>query len=143
MDEFTLLNARGKKEVLEWCMKEKLIASSYECPKCKEPMKLCERKSVALDGYEWRCRKKGVNAHDVCRSARKNLWFSHCKLSIYDILRLTKCWFGRCMNEFVVNEIKVNKTTVVDWYVFCREVCLNEIMNNSVKIGDVKCYCGN
>ncbi|GFV66642.1 hypothetical protein TNCV_2594631 [Trichonephila clavipes] len=39
-------------------MKEGLIASSYECPKCNEQMGLSEPKSVVLDGFEWRCRKK-------------------------------------------------------------------------------------
>ncbi|GFV06637.1 hypothetical protein TNCV_2949591 [Trichonephila clavipes] len=41
-------------------MKEGLIASSYECPKCNEQMGLNERKSVVLDGFEWRCRKKAT-----------------------------------------------------------------------------------
>ncbi|GFW97139.1 uncharacterized protein TNCV_631441 [Trichonephila clavipes] len=77
LEFFTLLNARGKKELIEWCMKEGLIASSYECPKCNEQMGLNERKSVVLDGFEWRCRIKGVNTHDVCRSIRKNSWFSN------------------------------------------------------------------
>ncbi|GFY09022.1 uncharacterized protein TNCV_4662131 [Trichonephila clavipes] len=58
LEFFTLLNARGKKELIEWCMKEGIIASSYECPKCNEQMGLNERKSVVLDGFEWRCRKK-------------------------------------------------------------------------------------
>ncbi|GFY28290.1 uncharacterized protein TNCV_4396241 [Trichonephila clavipes] len=58
LEFFTLLNARGKKELIEWCMKEGLIASSYECPKCNEQMGLNERKSVVLDAFEWRCRKK-------------------------------------------------------------------------------------
>ncbi|GFS60997.1 uncharacterized protein TNCV_4955331 [Trichonephila clavipes] len=79
LEFFTLLDARGKKELIEWCMKG-LIASSYECPKCNEQMGLNERKSVVLDGFEWRCRKKGVNTHDVCRSIRKNSWFSNSKL---------------------------------------------------------------
>ncbi|GFU51352.1 uncharacterized protein TNCV_1064241 [Trichonephila clavipes] len=59
LEFFTLLNARSKKELIEWCMKEGLIASSYECPECNEQMGLNERKSVVLDGFEWRCRKKG------------------------------------------------------------------------------------
>ncbi|GFX46827.1 uncharacterized protein TNCV_4039731 [Trichonephila clavipes] len=80
LEFFTLLNARAKKELIEWCMKEGLIASSYECPKCNEQMGLNERKSVVLDGFEWRCRKKGVNTQDVCRSIRKNSWFSNSKL---------------------------------------------------------------
>ncbi|GFS76366.1 uncharacterized protein TNCV_1620101 [Trichonephila clavipes] len=78
LELFTLLNARSKKELIEWCMKEGLIASSYECPECNEQMGLNERKSVVLDGFEWS--KKGVNTHDVCRSIRKNSWFSNSKL---------------------------------------------------------------
>ncbi|GFV23124.1 uncharacterized protein TNCV_1709941 [Trichonephila clavipes] len=61
LEFFMLLNARGKKELIEWCMKEGLIASSYECPKCNKRMGLYERKSVVLDGFEWRYRKKVVN----------------------------------------------------------------------------------
>ncbi|GFW56100.1 transposable element Tcb1 transposase [Trichonephila clavipes] len=74
LEFFTLLNARSKKELIEreWCMKEVLIVSSYECPECNEQMGLNERKSVVLDGFEWRCRKKGVNTH-VCRSIRKRI----------------------------------------------------------------------
>ncbi|GFU92814.1 uncharacterized protein TNCV_1058961 [Trichonephila clavipes] len=36
LEFFTLLNAKGKKEFIEWCMKKGLIASSYECPKCND-----------------------------------------------------------------------------------------------------------
>ncbi|GFY11972.1 hypothetical protein TNCV_4974721 [Trichonephila clavipes] len=36
--------------------KEGLIASNNECPKCNERMGLYERKSIVLDGFEWRCR---------------------------------------------------------------------------------------
>ncbi|GFX23091.1 mitotic-spindle organizing protein 2A [Trichonephila clavipes] len=84
-------------------MKEGLIASSYECPKCNERMGFYERKSVVLDGFEWRCRKEGVNTHDVCRSIRKNTWFSN----------------------------------IIGWFMFCREVCMNAVVNDSVKIGGV------
>ncbi|GFV65166.1 hypothetical protein TNCV_2701081 [Trichonephila clavipes] len=36
-------------------MKEGLISSRYECPKCKKGMRLAERKGT-IDGFEWRCR---------------------------------------------------------------------------------------
>ena len=39
---FILLNAKGQKKVIEWCMKEGLIASNYECPKCNDQMRLYE-----------------------------------------------------------------------------------------------------
>ena len=76
-------------------------------------------KRVVLNGYEWRCRKKGVNAHDVYRRVRKNS-FLNSKLNMYDILCATKLWFRRFMNDFVVNELKVNKNTADDWFIFCR-----------------------
>ncbi|KFM66185.1 hypothetical protein X975_01308, partial [Stegodyphus mimosarum] len=100
LEFFSLLNAKGNKEFIQWCMKERLIASNYECPKCNERMGLYKQKSVVLDGFEWKCREKGVN--NVCRSIRKNSWFSKSKLSMYDILRVTKICFGRCMKNYVV-----------------------------------------
>ncbi|GFV68683.1 CCHC-type domain-containing protein [Trichonephila clavipes] len=36
---------------------------------------------------------------------------------------LTRYWFGKSINAFVVNDVKVNKNTVADWYMF-REVCM-------------------
>ncbi|GFY04472.1 hypothetical protein TNCV_4415601 [Trichonephila clavipes] len=36
-------------------MKEGLIALNYECSKCNERMRLYERKSAVLDGFEWVC----------------------------------------------------------------------------------------
>ncbi|GFU78460.1 tigger transposable element-derived protein 1 [Trichonephila clavipes] len=59
---------KGKKETLEWCMKANLIASRYECPRCKKNMRLQKRKGT-VDGYECRCRNQSKdNRHDVVRS---------------------------------------------------------------------------
>ncbi|GFX38878.1 hypothetical protein TNCV_4753541 [Trichonephila clavipes] len=41
-----MLPVLGKKAVLEWCMKEGLIGSSYVCPKCGKSMELRERTAV-------------------------------------------------------------------------------------------------
>ncbi|GFS64933.1 hypothetical protein TNCV_162881 [Trichonephila clavipes] len=72
-------------------------------------MRLQERKGT-VDGYEWRCRNQSKdNRHDVVRSVRKGTWFSESKLAIIIILRLTRYWFGKSMNAFVVNDLKVNK----------------------------------
>ncbi|GFU63170.1 uncharacterized protein TNCV_3465941 [Trichonephila clavipes] len=72
-------------------------------------MRLQKRKGT-VDGYEWRCRNQSKdNRHDVVRSVRKGTWFSESKLAITIILRLTRYWFGKSMNEFVMNDLKVNK----------------------------------
>ncbi|GFW86186.1 hypothetical protein TNCV_4778991 [Trichonephila clavipes] len=61
---FAVLEERGQMNLLEWCMRENLISSRYECPKCGKNMVMRERKGT-IDGYEWRCRTKGgENPHD-------------------------------------------------------------------------------
>ncbi|GFX89756.1 uncharacterized protein TNCV_3711881 [Trichonephila clavipes] len=68
---FVLLAKKGKKNTLEWCMKANLIASRYECPKCRKDMSLQERKGT-VDGYKWRCRSQSKdNPHNVIWRVRK------------------------------------------------------------------------
>ncbi|GFS70284.1 hypothetical protein TNCV_1067611 [Trichonephila clavipes] len=45
-----MLPVLGKKAVLEWCMKEGLIGSSYVCPKCGKSMELRERTAIKYLG---------------------------------------------------------------------------------------------
>ncbi|GFV41944.1 hypothetical protein TNCV_4140511 [Trichonephila clavipes] len=79
-------------------------------------MRLQERKGT-VDGYEWRCRSQSKdNPHDDVRSVRNTqrtkhntkphlgTWFSESKHAITIILRLTRYWFGKSMNAFVVND---------------------------------------
>ncbi|GFV61682.1 uncharacterized protein TNCV_188401 [Trichonephila clavipes] len=88
---FVLLGEQGNKAVLDWVMKEGLIPSRYESPKCKKDMRLVERKGT-IDCFEWRCRVQlKENPHFACRSVRKGTWFSDSRLSICVILRLTRC----------------------------------------------------
>ncbi|GFV61744.1 mitotic-spindle organizing protein 2A [Trichonephila clavipes] len=42
------------------------------------------------------------------------------------------------MNEFAVKDVRVNKNTVVDWYMFCREVCMAAVLKESEPLGVVK-----
>ncbi|GFW04641.1 hypothetical protein TNCV_3066591 [Trichonephila clavipes] len=67
-----MLPVFGKKAVLEWCMKEGLIGSSYVCPKCGESMELRQR-TVAQQSMR----------------ARNN--YAHPNISDY--------WALRCMNR--------------------------------------------
>ncbi|GFT43137.1 hypothetical protein TNCV_5119881 [Trichonephila clavipes] len=53
-----------------------------------------------------RLRQSKDNPHDVVRSVRKG---TESKLAITIILRLTRYWFSKSMNAFVVNDLKVNK----------------------------------
>ncbi|GFU44664.1 hypothetical protein TNCV_1507421 [Trichonephila clavipes] len=72
-------------------------------------MRLQVRKGTVVDGYEWRCRNQSKdNRLDVVRSVRRALGLAKANL-LKLILRLTRYWFGKSMNAFVVNDLKVNK----------------------------------
>lgn len=43
-------------------------------------------------------------------------------------------WVWRQRIDFVVNKLRVNPKTVVDWFSFCREIC-SEFVNGRRKIG--------
>ena len=74
--------------VLTWCMNHRMIADRYECPVCKLPMRLFERKNLS-DGFIWECRKKGENEHTIKRSVRKDSWFAESHLNITQVLMVT------------------------------------------------------
>ncbi|KAF8768428.1 hypothetical protein HNY73_021251 [Argiope bruennichi] len=78
---FALMPVYGKKFVLDWCMNEGLMASSYECSKCGKQMNLTKQPKLN-DGYEWKCRSRSkVNPYDCSRSVRKGSWFAGSHLS--------------------------------------------------------------
>ncbi|GFT64730.1 dimer_Tnp_hAT domain-containing protein [Trichonephila clavipes] len=62
-----MLPVFGKKAVLEWCMKEGLIGSSYVCPKCGKSMELRER--TAYDGLKAVTHHAEAKKHKECESA--------------------------------------------------------------------------
>ncbi|GFV03392.1 hypothetical protein TNCV_3397211 [Trichonephila clavipes] len=79
-------------------------------------MRLTEGKGT-VGGYEWRCRSPVKdNRHGVVRSVKRALGLAKSKLAITIILRLTRYWFGKSMNAFVVNDLKVNKNRSQSWW---------------------------
>ena len=74
------------------------------------------------DGCVWRCSSNKCNRKI---SIRKGSWFEGSHLSIDVILKLTYYWVYNCCNDFVMNELRIgSKHTIVDWFNFAREVCI-------------------
>ncbi|GFW62714.1 hypothetical protein TNCV_2624771 [Trichonephila clavipes] len=85
-------------------MKEGLIASSYECPKCNEQMGLNERKSVVLDGD---VEKKNTSIHYVVKKYKK-------QKSVDNKLRSGRPKeFSEAVERWLVHEIKKEPKTYV------------------------------
>lgn len=117
-----------------------LVNSNITCPKCDSLLELkdklifrCDRKRRVT-----RNKKKVVERCNFYKSARKGTWFSNSKLSVDDIVSLTFLWTrtARTVKE-CVRELRCSKTTVIDWYSFCREVAINYCIETSVKLGGI------
>ena len=52
-------------------------------------------------------------------------------------MSFTYHWWYRTPLEFVKRELGFACHTIIDWASFCREVCVDQVMNSSTKIGGV------
>ena len=50
-------------------------------------------------------------------------------------MKITIYWCGRCQQDFSVNQVGVHEHAIVDWFMFCREVCMVTMMNESTPSG--------
>ena len=98
----------SKLSTIIWCKKEGLIASSYICPKCQEPMKMVQSNSQnrCSDGFVWKCRRR-INKvrHEVERSIRSGSWFENSNLTLEEILKLTYMWTQNVEQQHVSTAI--------------------------------------
>lgn len=132
----------GKKEVLlEWLRDHDVIPREKKCEKCGKP---CSLKT----DFRFVCGKTIVNkkynkrAKTRCSfsaSARKNTIFSQSRLPIEEICKFVLFWshLRPPRTAFIMKELGMSSTTVVDWSSFCREVCIHWCHKMNQKIGGV------
>ena len=85
----------------------------------------------------WRCSNGKCNKK---LSIREGSWFSKSNLLLEQIVKLTYYRVYKCPADFVTRELRIgSEHTLVDWYNFAREVCVEIIQRDSEQIGgDVK-----
>ena len=76
-----------------------------------------------IDGECWKC------ANYLCRkkiSIRSGSWFEQARFDqVYDkVLLLTYCWANSYSNILAAHECGVHENSIVHWFNFCREVCI-------------------
>ena len=74
-----------------------------------------------VDGFCWRCSERS------CRkkfSVKQGSWFEDSKLSVHTILKLTYFGCNGYSKKLAAQESEVSENCVVDWFNFCREVCI-------------------
>ena len=68
-------------------------------------------------------------------SIRTNTWFAKSKLTIQQILTIIYCWYIRLEQSMAAIQANTSCKTMVDWYSFCRGVCLDYLLLHSEQIG--------
>ncbi len=125
---------RDQGKLLEWLEDAGVIGNfAGVCEKCGKG-KIDKRKdSSKNDGYVWRCSNKQCHFKI---SVRHSSWFSSSKLPISVLLKLTFYWVNKCREDFVKTQLRLGSDhTLVDWYNFCREVCLEILVGENEQIG--------
>jgi len=96
---------------------------------------LCQDRS-ASDGQIWQCSNKKCF---VKIPLRKHSFFSGSHLSVSQIVKLINYWTYQYPQIIVLHEPELSKKTVIDFYNFCREVCIVILEQQSEPIGGPGC----
>ena len=120
-------------KMIEFCQKKKIFSEKKNCPKCDKKMELKPR-ADAIDKYRWECSDSKCKKSS---SIRTNTWFAKSKLSIRQILITIYSWYIKLPQNLAANEAYTSERTMVDWYSFCRCVCVDFIVLNSEQIGGI------
>ena len=126
---------RSKTELLIWLNEKQLIKNFRgPCDKCTAGELHCVKDiSYKSDQLVFRCTNRTCNFK---KSIRHRSWFQGSHLSLETILKLTYYWVYKLPLEFVQTELKIGSCgTVVDWYNFAREVCLQISIQDNEQIG--------
>ena len=133
-DELKEQYLANKETLLEWLTEKGLLAKEVYCPICNGTMQLtsCTDRS---DGFKYQCRSNTVKRHRTECSIRKNTWFEQSNLTLEEIMKLTYWWTAGLKENQIAMQLQLSSNTVVDWSMFCREVCEVFIAEKSQKIG--------
>ena len=134
MHEFTE-KTKNLESCIAFAQDLQLMPVRMDCEACGMVMgKVRERRR--LDGFIWRCGRVGCRK---TKSARTGTWFENSKLTLKQALTLMYCWATQT-NQMVARvhgNIGDNHTTV-DWYNYCREICVLVLNDEDVeRIGGV------
>lgn len=118
-----------------------VVSTDRKCFKCKNDcdydpnskLFVCRRYQKIKN-----CHKKMINVRcDVQQSIYHGTWFSHSKLAPDVVSKLTAIWImlKPPRQTFVMESLNISSNTVVDWFSYCRCVCLDWCFLNSTVIG--------
>jgi transposase-like protein len=88
------------------------------------------KKKRITDGHFWRC-----TACEAEYSLRLESFFSRSHLRIRDIIFIMYWWAEEHSQKSLRRELHMGNKTAIDWYSFCRDICINYNETHPVEIG--------
>ena len=120
---------------IDWLKDEGLLPSEMLCPMCSNPMQWTRCKDRS-DGYKYECRgNHTAKRHRVEHSIRCGSWFENSNLTLQEIMKLTYWWCADLRENQIKAQLRLSDNTIVDWSMFCREICEVSISQKSEQIG--------
>ncbi|CAI9725412.1 XP_029639225.1uncharacterized protein LOC115214241 [Octopus vulgaris] len=116
---------------IEWMAKRRLLSNSVNCGTCGEPCTLITL-TKKLDKKIWNCRR-----HNFTQSIRKGSFFERSRMSLLDLLLLINMWVEDYQQKEMMEQLHVNKNTIVDWCNFLREVVEWDLQKSPTVLGGV------
>ena len=101
---------------------------------CGEKMKCVPCKDRS-NGLKFECRGKGTKRHRIERSIRQITWFEKSNVTLQEILKFTYWWTTGLTQQQIMLQLQISSSTLVDWSMFCWEVCEVTIEKESQQIG--------
>jgi hypothetical protein len=109
---------------------EGLLRTTMQCPKCNESM--IERKKTLKDSLAFRCSRRACQLE---RSIRTGSFFENVRLSLCEAVLLIHLWCAKYSEKLICEEFQFSRPTVIDWFRFCRELCISHYEENAAMIG--------
>ncbi|KYN02027.1 hypothetical protein ALC62_07140, partial [Cyphomyrmex costatus] len=128
--------------LIEFLIKHKLLAKTIKCKKCGNDINLntetlmfkCRRRYYIKNDHK----KRIVVRCNIDVIAKIGTWFCNSNLDVGTICRLVACFLMLQHPRQDRKQIETgiaSPTTIVDWFNFCREVCVFWAEKNSEKLG--------
>jgi hypothetical protein len=135
MKLFEFLEEYGNnKTIIEKLRQIGLLRTELRCESCQELMR--ERKMNCSDGIMFECSKRSCRH---AKSIRVGSFFENVKLGLCDSLLLLHLWCKGYTEKLICDDFNFSARTVVDWFQYCRELCVQHFEQNIEVIGGAGC----
>ena len=133
MKLLAFLHEFGNSQTIIQCMQERgMLRNHLTCESCGVIMTM--RKTDKRDGIMFECMKRTCRKN---KSIRTDSFFANVRLDLCDAMLLLHLWSKGYNEKLVCDDFSFSSKTVVDWFRFCRELCVSHFESQQTMIGGV------